>query len=209
MTPQRILIPNRRLPRSFFERPTLRVARELLGMELVSRVNGGEVQGRITEVEAYIGTTDQACHARFGRTARNAVMWGPAGHAYIYFTYGMHWLLNVVTEAEDTPAAVLIRALEPTGGVPLMERRRGREPLTAGPAQVTQALGLTGALNGEDLTTSRCLWVARPPRRRTLPMCVSDTHRKCVRVTPRIGVAYAGPVWAAKPWRFVLARRGA
>lgn len=177
-----------RLTRSFFARPTLRVARDLLGHELVSRVGGREIRGVITEVEAYIGQDDRACHARAGRTTRNAIMWGPPGHAYVYFTYGMHWMLNLVTERDGTPAAVLIR------GIAL----RDRGECLDGPAKLTKRLRITGALNGEDLTISNRLWVdrARTPRR--------DGGR--VARTTRIGVAYAGPYWARKPWRFVLTR---
>ena len=114
-----------RVPRSFFDRPTLAVARAMLGCRLVRRIGGRRVAGRIVEVEAYIGAADLACHGRFGPTARNAVMFGPAGVAYVYFTYGRHWMFNIVTERQGLPAAVLIRALEPLEGIDRMQRRRG------------------------------------------------------------------------------------
>jgi len=144
-----------RLNREFFDRDTLDVARDLLGQRLV-RVHGGQrISGRIVEVEAYIGEDDQACHARSGRTRRNAPMYGPPGHAYVYFVYGMHHLFNVVTEREGFPAAVLIRALEPVEGIETMRQRRGGRMqgrlLTGGPARLCQALDIDLAFNGLDL----------------------------------------------------------
>src|SRR5512136_44990 len=127
------------LPREFYDRPTITVARELLGMRLVRLLDGVRLGGIITETEAYIGEEDLACHARFGRTRRNAVMYGPPGFAYVYFTYGMHWLLNAVTGPEGFPAAVLIRAIQPVEGLEIITaRRQGRD--TLGPAKLTQAL---------------------------------------------------------------------
>lgn len=185
------------LPRSFYARPTVAVAQELLGCELISRVRGAETGGIISETEAYAGENDTACHARSGRTPRNEVMWGEAGHAYIYFTYGMHWMLNVVTEREGFPAAVLIRALIPTRGIQLMRRRRGRKPLAAGPAQLCQALGLSGRMNGWDLcrrqTRGTALWIARRRVRRV------KTQR-----LPRVGIDYASPRDCRRRWRFLL-----
>ena len=112
------------LPCNFYNRPTLTVARELIGARLVRILNGKKLVGLITETEAYISEKDLACHAKAGRTPRTAVMYGPPGHAYIYFTYGNHWMLNVVTEREGFPAAVLIRAVQPIEGEEIMLRRR-------------------------------------------------------------------------------------
>ncbi len=143
-----------RLTREYFERPTLTVARDLLGKKLVKIEGGVTISGLIVETEAYVGTTDLGCHASAGRTKRNDSMWGAAGHAYVYFTYGMHWLLNFVTEAEGMPAAVLIRALVATEGIETMQERRSGRPLrelTNGPAKLCQALGVNGAFDGLDL----------------------------------------------------------
>ena len=152
-----------RLTRSFFARPTRQLAQALLGCRLVRRWNGQRLSGTIVEAEAYIGETDRACHARFGRTPRNAVMYGRPGLTYVYFTYGMHWMLNVVSEAEHFPAAVLIRALEPQEGIDVMLQHRPVTPaleLCRGPAKLTQALRIDQALNGVDLCSRRSdLWI--------------------------------------------------
>lgn len=143
------------IPRSFYRRPTLDVARDLVGTVLVRRLRGRDIAGRVVEVEAYIGEDDPACHAFHGRTARTDVMYGPPGHAYVYFTYGMHFMLNVVTEREGFPAAVLFRALQPLLGLSSMrERRRGAPDslLTNGPARLCAALGVDLRLNRCDLT---------------------------------------------------------
>src|SRR5262245_62497534 len=139
------------LPRAFYDRPTLTVAEELIGKVLVHRTRQGMASGIIVETEAYIGEDDPACHAAPGRTRRNAPLYGPPGVAYVYFNYGMHYLVNAVTEAEGSPAAVLIRALEPVEGVEVMCRRRGPNPgtpvdlrrrLSSGPGNVTKALAI-------------------------------------------------------------------
>lgn len=153
------------LPREFYDRPTLDVARELLGKVLVHRHRGRSSSGIIVEVEAYIGESDPACHAARGRTRRNAPLYGPPGFAYVYLNYGIHSLVNAVTEAEDSPAAVLIRALEPLEGIAGMRRRRARiakgrprprrpiedARLCQGPGNLTMAMGITLADNGADL----------------------------------------------------------
>lgn len=183
-----------RLPRSFYARPTLEVARALLGQRLV-RLRGPErLAGLIVEAEAYIGQEDMACHAHSGMTRRNAVMFGPPGHAYVYFTYGMHWMLNFVTEAEGRPAAVLVRALIPVSGLPTMRRlRRGRPDavLADGPAKLTQALGIDGDLNGCDLCAAKApLFVEAAP----------SVPESAVTYSPRVGVNYAPEPWKSQLW---------
>ena len=144
------------LRRSFYNRPTLDVARDLIGKVLVHQARGGLASGVIVEVEAYIGESDPACHAAPGLTRRNAPLYGPAGVAYVYLNYGIHYLVNAVTEAEGWPAAVLLRALEPKDGIPLMRRRRGSEvavnDLCRGPGNLTKALGIGMRQNLCDLT---------------------------------------------------------
>ena len=146
--------------RAFYNRPTLDVARDLIGKVLVHETRAGVASGVIVEAEAYIGESDPACHAAPGPTKRNAPLYGPPGIAYVYLNYGIHYLVNAVTEAEGWPAAVLIRALEPKDGVPLMRRRRGKpagsdvNDLCRGPGNLTKALGITLAENGFDLTGS-------------------------------------------------------
>jgi len=186
-----------RIPRSFFEQPTLQTARGLLGARLIKRERGRMLSGIIIEAEAYVGTGDLGCHAsRGGRTARNAVMFGPPGRAYVYFTYGMHWMLNVVTEREGFPAAVLLRAIVPSEGEPRMRRRRsGRPPsaLTDGPAKLCQALGIDRRLNGHDL----CAAGASLSIERGVPIA-----RRFVTRGPRVGLNGVPEPWKSKPWRF-------
>jgi DNA-3-methyladenine glycosylase len=151
---------NRVLPRRFYNRPTLDVARDLIGKVLVHETRAGLASGVIVEAEAYIGESDPACHAAPGPTKRNAPLYGPPGIAYVYLNYGIHYLVNAVTEAEGWPAAILIRALEPKDGVALMRRRRGKRPdsdvndLCRGPGNLTKALGITLEENRFDLTGS-------------------------------------------------------
>jgi DNA-3-methyladenine glycosylase len=144
------------LRRSFYNRPTLDVARDLIGKVLVHQTRAGLASGVIVEVEAYIGESDPACHAAPGPTKRNAPLYGPPGVAYVYLNYGIHYLVNAVTEAEGWPAAVLLRALEPKDGLPLMRRRRGSalgvNDLCRGPGNLTKALGIDGRQNLCDLT---------------------------------------------------------
>jgi len=152
------------LPTAFYDRPTLEVAADLLGKVLVHRPSGTLTAGRIVEAEAYIGEDDPACHAAAGRTRRNAPLYGPPGLAYVYLNYGIHFLFNVVTEAESRPAAVLVRALEPVEGLELMRARRapdrkGRDvpdhELCRGPGSLTRAMGITLADNLADLSGRR------------------------------------------------------
>ena len=182
----------RALSARFYARPTALVARRLLGHLLVSDVGGRRVAGRIVETEAYVGPHDPACHAWQGhRSPRCESLYGPPGTSYVYFTYGMHWCLNAVTERPGYPAAVLIRAVEPVEGLDVMRRRRGRVPdraLCAGPARLCEALGITGDLDGTSLA-GRTLRIERDPAARRMAWAA----------TPRIGIRRATD-W---PLRFV------
>jgi len=180
------------LPQGFYNRPTLTVARELIGARLVRIQDGIKLVGLITETEAYISEKDLACHAKAGLTPRTAPMYGEAGHAYVYFTYGNHWMLNAVTEREGFPAAVLIRAIQPIEGVEVMlERRQGRD--TFGPGKLTQALGITKSENQADLTgTAYGLWIEAG---HFIP-------NKIVTKSPRVGLNNTPEPWLSKPWRF-------
>jgi len=180
------------LPQEFYNRPTLIVARELLGARLVRILDGQHLAGIITETEAYIGEEDLGCHAHAGKTKRNAVMYGPPGHAYVYFTYGMHWCLNAVTEAEDFPAAVLLRAIQPEEGITIIRaRRNGRD--TDGPAKLTQALGIDRALNGVSLCDRVVgLWIEAG----------ASIPNEAVTIGPRVGLYTVPEPWKSKPWRF-------
>ena len=184
----------RALPPSFYARPTPVVARRLLGHVLVSKVGGRLTAGRIVETEAYLGPEDPASHGyRARRTRRNASMFEPPGTAYVYFTYGMHWCLNAVTERKGFPAAVLIRALEPLAGLATMRRRRrgaSDRELCSGPAKLCQALGITGREDGLALTRGRLRIVRQGSR-----------QRDAIIVTPRIGITRAVE-W---PLRFLIA----
>jgi DNA-3-methyladenine glycosylase len=181
-------------PRSFYDRPTLTVARALIGARLVRILDGVKLVGLITETEAYISQKDLACHARAGRTARTAVMFGEPGHAYVYFTYGNHWMLNVVTERPGFPAAVLIRAIQPVAGIDVMlERRTGRD--TFGPGKLCQAMGITKSENGVDLTeTSGELWIEPGVK----------VPNSLVTKGPRVGLNNTPEPWLSKPWRFLI-----
>jgi DNA-3-methyladenine glycosylase len=170
------------LPRIYFNRPTLTVARSLIGKYLVRSIDGRMLAGKIVEVEAYVGSQDRACHASKGRTQRTDVMFGPGGVAYIYLIYGMYHCLNVVTEPEEFPSAVLIRAIEIDG------------ELIDGPGRLCRALQIDRRLNRVDLTTGESIWFED---RGVL------VERGDVGTHPRVGVDYAGD-WAKKPWRFRL-----
>lgn len=190
----------RPLPPSFYARDTLVVARELLGCVLVRRAeDGSRLAGRIVEVEAYVGEEDKACHARAGRTPRTETLYGPPGLAYVYLTYGMHHMLNAVTEAEGRPAAVLIRAAEPLAGLDQMARARGLwrangadiHRLLSGPAKLCQALDL-------DLSHNRI--ALRGPLLSIEPGEPIPDSR--VARSARIGCESAAAPWDAMPWRF-------
>jgi DNA-3-methyladenine glycosylase len=186
-----------RLTRDFYARDTLSVARELLGKRLVRIVEGMRLSGIIIETEAYIGEEDLACHASRGRTPRTEVMYGPPGRAYVYFIYGMYHCLNVVTEPEEFPAAVLVRALEAQEGVERMRGHRGgKEPLALGPGRLCQALAIDRSLNGVDLCKSEVLFVEEGLKE--LPGNVI--------ITPRVGIS-ADEVARTRPWRFALVQK--
>lgn len=190
----------RPLDRAFFRRDPRRVARELLGKVLVREAEGARLTARIVEVEAYLGTEDPAAHSAAGNTARTAVLFGPPGHAYVYFIYGNHYCLNVSCEPEGMAGGVLVRALEPISGVEQMAKARGIEihgpkdlvKLTSGPGRLAQAFGITRTGdNGCDLTSAKSsLWIGK------------DGYRaRGIRVTPRIGITKAADL----PLRYLLA----
>ncbi len=173
----------RRLTRGFFRQPTLEVARALIGKRFVINRAGKKLSGRIVETEAYIGEDDPACHARFGRTGRNAVMFGDAGVLYVYFIYGMYDMLNFVTEPKGSPAAVLIRALEPLEGIDVMMRNRGvddRHRLTSGPGMLCRALAIDTADTGRSLFGREFAVIddgsSSPSIRQTSRIGISDGH---------------------------------
>lgn len=189
-----------RLERSFFRRGVVQVARALLGQRLVRVVDGCRMAGLIVEVEAYLGIIDQAAHTYNGRhTARNASMWGDGGHAYVYFTHGMHHCMNVVASRSGQPVGVLIRGLEPVEGLETMRRYRKKArldtDLCSGPAKLCQSLRIDRKLDGVDLVRGKSLFLERV-RRRAYPS-------SRIVVSSRIGVDSAGD-WAGKPLRFYL-----
>jgi len=163
------------LPRDFFNRPAEEVAQDMLGTILVRQHDATILRGVITEVEAYVGPHDLACHAAKGRTKRTEVMFGPAGTLYVYLVYGMHWMLNVVTGDEGYPAAVLIRGVN----------------TVSGPARLTKHFSIHGDLNGVPATKKHGLWLE------------SGTAPQHIVRTPRIGIEYAGEYWASKKLRFL------
>ena len=193
----------RPLPRAFYDRPTLDVAADLLGKLLVHDRRGVRTSGLIVEVEAYIGESDPACHAAPGPTTRNQPLYGTPGHAYVYLNYGIHWMVNVVTESHGSPAAVLIRALDPVEGVEVMRRRRARaakgrrsrtsalavDDLCRGPGNLTMAMGITSGENRADLLGNRLFIEDRGVR------------MGGIRWSPRIGIR----VGTERPWRVYVA----
>src|SRR5262245_55149885 len=188
----------RKLPRDFYDRPTLDVAKDLLGKVLVHNRRGVRTSGAIVEVEAYIGESDPACHAAPGPTRRNEPLYGHPGHAYVYLNYGIHYLVNVVTEAHGSPAAILIRALDPLEGIDTMRRRRTRAAddvhgLCRGPGNLTLAMGITLSENRLDLLGDR--------------LFIEDRGIAIGEIAwgPRIGIA----VGTERPWRASVARHPA
>lgn len=173
------------LKHHFYDQDTLLVAQALLGKKLIRKYSGSILSGLICETEAYLGSMDSASHAFKGKTPRNTVMFGCAGKAYVYFVYGMHYLLNIVTEEEENPCAILIRAIVPLDGIKQMQRHRGRKgkDLANGPAKLCQALAVDKSLNGWDLTAGRKLWVEDRP---LIP-------ERFIKKGPRIGIDYARP----------------
>ncbi len=187
----------KRLDRPFFNRKTTTVARELLGCQLVHLEKGKRLAGLITETEAYCGEQDLACHAKAGRTPRTEVMYGPPGVAYVYFTYGMHWLFNCITCPEREPEAVLIRGVEPTEGLDVIAARRGKQPRrdwANGPGKLTMALGIDGRHNQLDLTAPDAVIFIEEG------FAIPDEH---VTISPRIGLYTVPEPWKSKPWRFL------
>lgn len=174
------------LTREFYDRDTVEVAKDLLGCLLVREVDGQRLVARIVETEAYVGPHDRASHSSRGITERTKVMYGPPGHAYVYFIYGMHFCLNAVTEREGHGSAVLLRALEPVEGIAAGCR-------TDGPGRLTRALSIDKGQNELDLTIGKGLWFE-----------AGDTPLGPVQSGKRIGVDYAGE-WAERPWRFWVA----
>jgi len=184
---EKSLVP---LPRAFFDRPTLKVAKELLGKYLIRETSSGLLQTRIVDVEAYVGPEDKACHASKGRTKRTEIMFGPPGFTYVYLIYGMYYCLNLVTEREEYPAAILIRGLE-------VNKETDADVSATridGPGRVCRFLNIDRTDNGIDATLGTTLWLE--DRGQTY-------SKKHIQTFPRIGVDYAGE-WAKKLWRFCL-----
>lgn len=187
---------NRKLPRSFYDRPTLEVARDILGKSMIFNSASGRLSARIVEVEAYIGQDDPACHAAPGPTRRNRVMFGRPGFSYVYFVYGMYHCFNIVTEAEGLPAAVLVRAAEPTAGLEIMQSHSPKAKgatILSGPGKFCRAFGLTTEHSGLDLTGD------------TLYLRGAETAASEIVTTGRVGIKKA----AERPYRFYLAESAA
>ena len=183
------------LPREFYERETLTVARELLGQVLVRETEDGITRGVIVETEAYLGTRDDAAHSYRGKSVRVRVQYGPAGCAYVYMIYGMYYCLNITSGPPGEPEVVLIRALEPTAGLPLMEKRRGTGKLLqlcSGPGKLCRALDIGPALYGADLCVKGPLYLEAGGK----PVSIAATKR--------IGIDYA-VLTRDMPWRFTAA----
>jgi len=192
------MLPADRIPREFFAQPALQVARQVLGMRLVRLENGQRVAGFIIEAEAYRGEEDLGCHCRAGRTPRTQTLYGPPGYAYVYFTYGMHWMLNFVAEPENYPSAILIRAIQPTEGLEVIAARREGQPphlWTDGPAKICQALNIDQSFNQADLCAPDSqLFVERD----------TPVPEQNVTVGPRVGLNTVPEPWKSIPWRFLV-----
>jgi len=184
--------------RDFYLQPVQQAARALLGQRLVRLIDGERAAGIILETEAYDGEADQACHARSGLTERNRVMYGESGYAYVYFTYGMHWMLNCVCAPAGYPAAVLIRAILPVENIAFVQSQREgviEKRWCDGPAKLTKALEIDRRLNGADLCDTRSgLFIEKG-------LVIPD---EAVQQTPRIGIQYSGEPWVSLPWRYVV-----
>jgi len=181
----------KRLDRAAFNQPTLRVARELLGKFIVRRYRGRRLSAMITEVEAYRGPRDRACHAYGGRrTPRVEPLYGDGGTLYVYLVYGVHWLLNFSTAGKGRPEGVLVRAI-------LAEDDGGNKHVV-GPGKVSRYLRIDRRLDGADATASKRMWIE------DRGMHVPATR---VKRGPRVGVSFAGPYWSARPWRFWIERQ--
>jgi len=177
----------KRLGRKFFARDTLRVCREILGKHIVRVWRGKKIIGRIVEVEAYVGPEDKASHAFGGKkTQRNLAEYLIGGHVYIYLVYGMYWQFNISTGQAGSPECFLIRAVEPVAGL--------RDKEGTGPGKFCRAFHLDKSFYGEDVTKSKRLWLED----------VGQKFQEKIVASPRIGIDYAGPIWARKPWRFYL-----
>lgn len=188
------------LDRGFYAQDAPTVARALLGATLVRQIDGARVSGTIVEIEAYSTPDDLASHGYAKRTGRNWVMWDAPGHAYVYLIYGMYWLLNIVCEPVDRPAAVLIRAIEPREGLPVMAANRAGQPprrWTSGPGRLARALAVDGGYNGADMTTTASgLWVER----------ADPLPDERVRSGPRVGMGKRVlEPWLSMPWRWWVA----
>ncbi len=188
------------LDKKFFERPVLEVAPELLGKYLVRRIDGKGMRFMITDVEAYDGPEDKASHARFGLTARNAPMFEHGGRWYVYFTYGMHWLLNIVTGTKGKPSAILLRGVEGING----------------PARITKALKIDKSFNNRIASPKTGLWIEDNSKIKNLLRQAQDPERSRgkkskiqfkIQKLQRVGVNYAGPIWSKKKWRFILIKK--
>jgi DNA-3-methyladenine glycosylase len=185
----------------FYKRDAVSVAPDLLGKVLVRKIGNTWMGGMITEVEAYQGEEDLGCHAKAGLTPRTQVMYGPPGYAYVYFTYGMHWMLNAVTDVLGTPAAVLIRSIQPLFGMETMRQYRSQEKVklkdwTNGPAMLCQAMNITGDLNGIDLCDPNGeLWIGDGD------VSIRPEH---IATSPRIGLFSVPEPWKSISWRWYI-----